>query len=135
MNLHIATIFALLLLLPGCVSSDETAQQAALPNIIFIITDDQRFDMMGNMNPMLHTPHMDQLAAEGVRFENAFVTTSICAASRATILTGQFERTHGYTFRRPPLSLEVASQTYPARLKAAGYCTGFVGKLGVGFQK
>ena len=62
------------------------------PNLLFIVTDDQRFDMLGSMHPFLETPNMDLLAAEGLRFENAFVTTPICAASRASMLTGLVER-------------------------------------------
>ena len=120
-----------LLLLPGCASTEEAHQQATPPNIIFFITDDQRFDMMGNMNPMLHTPHMDELAAEGVRFENAFVTTSICAASRASLLTGTVERTHQFTFNTPPLSRAMTDQSYATLLRAAGYRTGFIGKFGM----
>ncbi len=122
----------LLLILTGCSSGEgSTPQAAALPNFIFIITDDQRFDMMGNMNPLLHTPHMDRLAAEGVRFENAFVTTSICAASRASLLTGTVERTHQFTFNTPPLSRAMTDQSYAQLMRAAGYRTGFIGKFGM----
>ena len=79
--------------------------QAARPNILFILTDDQRFDAVGYRgHPFLKTPNLDRLAAEGVRFPNAFVTTPICAASRASILTGRYERKHGYTFGTPPLA-------------------------------
>jgi arylsulfatase A-like enzyme len=74
---------------------------------------------------------VDQLAAQGVRFSNAFVTTSICAASRASFLTGLYERSHGYTFRKPPISAEHMSTSYPMLLRKAGYRTGFVGKYGV----
>ena len=48
------------------------------PNIIFILTDDQRYDEVGFLNPVLDTPHMDDLAAQGVYFPNAFVTTALC---------------------------------------------------------
>ncbi|MFQ6132033.1 MAG: sulfatase, partial [Armatimonadota bacterium] len=104
------------------------------PNIVFLLTDDQRWDAMGNMNPMVQTPNMDDLAAKGVRFENAFVTTSICAASRASIFAGVVERTHMYTFRRPPMDARFTDNSYPALLRAAGYRTGFVGKFGVAVQ-
>ena len=87
--------------------------------------------MMGIMNPMLVTPNMDRLASEGVRFENAFVTTPICAASRASLLTGLVERTHRYTFGTPPLAAQFAAESYPVLLRQAGYRTGFVGKFGV----
>ena len=101
------------------------------PNILVIITDDQRWDMLGVVNPVLHTPEMDRLATEGIRFENAFVTTSICAASRASILTGHYERSHRYTFLTPPLANRFALSSYPALLKAGDYKTGYVGKFGV----
>lgn len=87
--------------------------------------------MLGVVNPMLQTPNMDRLAADGVRFEHAFVTTPICAASRASLLTGLVERTHGYTFGTPPLAAEFANASYPVLLRQAGYRSGFVGKFGV----
>ena len=101
-----------------------------------MVTDDQRFDQMSCAgHPVLRTPVMDGLAAEGVRFTEAFVTTAICAASRATILTGRREGRHGYTFGTPPMGPELAAESYPMQLRAAGYRTGFVGKWGVRFAK
>ncbi len=108
-----------------------TTHQDTRPNILFILTDDQRWDMMGNMTPALHTPEMDRLAEEGVRFENAFVTTSICAASRASILTGLVERTHRFSFVTPPLADKYVDMSFPKLLRDAGYRTGYVGKFGV----
>jgi arylsulfatase A-like enzyme len=96
------------------------------------VTDDQRWDALGCAgNPVILTPNMDLLAGRGVRFANAFATTPICAASRASILTGLYERAHGYTFERPPLSREFVAASYPLLLRRTGYRTGFVGKLGV----
>ncbi len=114
--------------------SPETGQgdPGRRPNIILIVTDDQRFDALGCAgNRLISTPNMDDLAARGVRFPNAFVTTPICAASRASILTGLYERTHGYTFRQPPLDQKAIASSYPSLLRRTGYRTGFVGKLGV----
>ncbi|MDB6030275.1 MAG: hypothetical protein JWM16_613 [Verrucomicrobiales bacterium] len=108
-----------------------TSFAAERPNILFIITDDQRFDQMGNMNPMIRTPEMDRLARDGVRFENAFVTSPICAASRASLLCGMVERTHRYTFKTPPLADQFVEASFPRLLKQAGYLTGYVGKFGV----
>jgi len=105
--------------------------QASRPNLLFITTDDQRFDMLGVVNPILETPTMDRLASEGVRFEHAFVTTPICAASRASLLTGLVERTHRFTFGTPPLAAELTDRSYPVLLRRAGYRTGFIGKFGV----
>ncbi len=102
------------------------------PNILLVLTDDQRWDTLGcSGNPVARTPHLDALAHDGVRFRNAFVTTAICAASRASILTGLYERTHRYTFDTPPIRDEHTDTSYPVLLKAAGYRTGFVGKFGV----
>jgi arylsulfatase A-like enzyme len=102
------------------------------PNFLFILTDDQRFDALGCAgNPIIRTPNVDRLAGEGIRFERAFVTTPICAASRASILTGTYERTHTYTFTKPPLARAFTDISFPVRLRRAGYRTGFFGKFGV----
>ena len=106
------------------------------PNILFILTDDQRWDALGCAgNPIIQTPNLDALARDGVRFRNMFVTTAICAASRASIFTGLYERTHRYTFGTKPIANEHVAISYPALLKQAGYRTGFVGKFGVGVEK
>ncbi len=102
------------------------------PNIIFILTDDQRWDALGFAgNTIIHTPNMDKLAASGLFFKNAFVTTPICAASRASLFTGLYERTHDYTFGKPKLNDQYMYESYPFLMRKAGYQTGFVGKFGV----
>lgn len=102
------------------------------PNILFILTDNQRSDLLGCAgNPIIHTPNLDALAERGVRFSNAFATTPICAASRASCLTGLYERRHQFTFLTPPLRKEFSDITYPRLLKSAGYHAGFIGKFGV----
>ncbi|MDE0916260.1 MAG: sulfatase-like hydrolase/transferase, partial [Planctomycetota bacterium] len=109
--------------------------QARRPNLLVVVTDDQRFDQLScEGHPVLKTPNMDRLAAEGLRFANSFVTTSICAASRASLMTSRWEGSHGYTFGTPAMSKELADETYFARLHDAGYSTGFVGKWGVRFD-
>jgi len=103
------------------------------PNVLFILTDDQRFDFLGCAgHPILKTPNIDRLAKQGVRFRNTFVSTPICAASRATILTGKYERTHKFTFGTPPIGAEHCATSFPFLLKGAGYRTGLIGKFGVG---
>jgi arylsulfatase A-like enzyme len=105
------------------------------PNIIVIVTDDQRWDMMGCAgNSIIQTPNMDKMATEGVRFSHAFSSTPICAASRASILTGLYERKHGFSFGTPPVSKAHSDISYPYLLRQAGYQTGIVGKLGVKFE-
>jgi alpha-L-rhamnosidase len=99
--------------------------QAAAPNLILIVADDMRHDMLGAAgNRVIHTPNLDALARDGVRFRNTFVTTAICAASRASILTGLYERTHRYTFRNNPIAAKHWNNSYPVLLKRAGYRTG-----------
>lgn len=120
----------------SALAMSKTAYSGAIgddrPNIIFILTDDQRWDMLGCAgHKILQTPNMDQLAGDGVRFENAFVTTPICAASRASFLIGLYERTHGYTFGTPPITQAHTDISYPHLLRGAGYRTGFLGKFGV----
>ena len=102
------------------------------PNILFFLVDDQRNDMLSVAgHSIVKTPTVDQLAENGIRFTNAFVTTAICAASRASILTGLYEAKHNYTFGKPPIRNEFAVNAYPYLLKKSGYNTGFVGKFGV----
>ncbi len=106
------------------------------PNILFVLTDDQRYDALGYRgHPVLKTPNLDRLAQRGVQFPNCFVTSPICAASRASILTGCFERKHGYTFGTPPLGTQLCENSYPSQLRQAGYRTGLVGKFGVVVDK
>lgn len=102
------------------------------PNILFLLADDLRFDGVGYANADVHTPNIDRLAQDGVRFHNMFVTTAICCTSRASIFTGAYARRHGvwdFTTRLPP---NLLSRSYPALLRKAGYRTGFFGKYGVG---
>ncbi len=111
------------------VMADEAPRR---PNLVFLMADNQRHDLLGCAgNKMIRTPHIDRLAARGVQFENAFCTTSICAASRASVFTGLYRRAHGYTFNRPPMTRQQLATSYPALLKKAGYRTGFIGKFGV----
>ena len=122
--LHVLATTLLVLSWPA--SADER------PNIVFFLVDDQRNTTLGVAgDPYANTPTIDALARNGVRFRNAYVTTSICAASRASILTGLYERTHGYTFGEEPVAGAFVRGSYPARLRATGYRTGFFGKFGV----
>jgi arylsulfatase A-like enzyme len=119
----------------GCTSVKQDAKEIRRPNIIFILTDDHRWDAMGYAgNKIIQTPQMDSLASHGTWFKNAFVTTPISAASRASLLTGLYERTHGYTFQQGPLKEPYMRLSYPVILKQNGYYTGFFGKLGVTYK-
>ena len=121
-------------LLPNSSRSMLGATQGSRrPNILFLLTDDQRWDALGCMgHPILQTPNIDAMASGGVRFVNAFVTTSICATSRASIFSGQYARRHGVNDFVTGFTDEAWEQTYPAQLKRAGYRMGMVGKYGVG---
>ncbi|NMF33318.1 family 78 glycoside hydrolase catalytic domain [Flammeovirga yaeyamensis] len=102
------------------------------PNIIFILTDDQRWNALGYAgNKYATTPEMDKLAEQGTYFRNAIVTTPICSASRSSIFTGVHERSHRYTFQTDDMREEYMENAYPLVLKDAGYYTGFFGKFGV----
>ncbi|MCP9236488.1 sulfatase-like hydrolase/transferase [Lewinella sp. JB7] len=120
-------------LLLSCLAVCELVAQAPdRPNIIFILTDDQRFDALGYAgNPLAVTPEMDRLADHGTYFRNALVTTPICAASRASILTGLHERTHRFNFQTGDVPVTYMDHAYPAVLRRAGYRTGFYGKYGI----
>ena len=115
---------------------EVTGDVPARPNLLLFVSDDQRADHLGCAgHPFLRTPTIDRLASEGVRFENAFVTTAICAASRASLLTATREGTHGFTFGTPALSLARVREAYPRLLREVGYETGFVGKWGMRLEQ
>jgi len=128
-------LIAVVFLISVSINAQKTTGISTHPNIIFILTDDQRWDALGYAgNEIIHTPNMDKLARQGIYFENAFVTTPICAASRATIMTGLYERKHHYTFEQPPISTDLIANSYFSLLKKAGYYLGYLGKFGVKFE-
>ncbi len=117
----------------AALAGSATASAARRPNFIFYLTDDQAYlSLSCTGNAVLKTPAMDRLASEGVFFEKAFVTTSICCCSRASIYTGQHMRRHGIEDFEKPLSAEQLKQTFPVLLRQAGYRTGFLGKYAIG---
>jgi arylsulfatase A-like enzyme len=112
------------------------------PNFLFIITDDQRWDAMGMVQreqgdyarfPWFQTPNMDRLAADGIRFRNAFVTLSLCSPSRAAFLTGRYNHLNGVVYNSRPLPDD--SVTHATLLGAAGYQTAYFGKWHMGMQR
>jgi len=131
---HIFVTFlgGICLLSQTCKQETKNAKEKK-PNIVFLLADDLRWNSLGCMgNPILQTNNIDELSRNGIRFNNAFVTTSICMVSRATLLTGQYMSRHKINEFGIPLSEEAFQQTYPAILRNAGYWTGFVGKYGIG---
>lgn len=100
-----------------------------------MLVDDQRNDSLGCAgHPFIKTPNIDKLAQNGLRFENTFVSTSICMASRACLFTGLTERSHGYSGGgNPPVIPEDIDTSFPVLLRKAGYRTGLFGKQHVKF--
>ena len=112
-------------------AASGAGRSTSRPNVLFVLTDDQRYDAMGcASNPRVRTPNIDALAARGTRFENAFVTLSICSPSRAACLTGRYGSANGVT--SVPGTLNAPRATIAWRLKGAGYKTGVVGKWHLG---
>jgi arylsulfatase A-like enzyme len=114
-------------------STTLRARPSERPNILLLLTDDQRWDTLGSMgNGVIRTPNLDRLAGQGVLFRNNFCATAICCTSRASIYTGLYEKSHGVSDFSTNLPAALEAHTYPALLRAAGYRTGLVGKYGVG---
>ena len=112
------------------------------PNFVFVLTDDHRYDAMGVVQreqgergrfPWCKTPSMDRMAEEGVRFRNAFVTTSLCSPSRAAFLTGTFNHKNGIVYNNTPFPED--SVTWATLLRGSGYKTGYMGKWHMGKQR
>jgi arylsulfatase A-like enzyme len=111
------------------------SQRPDRPNILFLLTDDHRWDALGCMgNRIIRTPNLDRMAEQGVTFRNAFVTTAICMTSRASIFTGLYSRAHRILDFNKPFTEPEFQRTYPGILREHGYHSGFIGKYGVGNQ-
>ncbi|EMI19579.1 mucin-desulfating sulfatase (N-acetylglucosamine-6-sulfatase), partial [Rhodopirellula maiorica SM1] len=95
------------------------------------MSDDQSFYSLGCYgNEDVKTPNLDQLAADGMVFDNHYDTTAICMASRANVMTGMLEYKTGCNFDHGPMTQDKWQQSYPMLLRGNGYRTGFAGKLG-----
>ncbi len=103
-------------------------------NIILILTDDHRYDALSFMgHPFLETPNLDRLAKDGAHFQNAFVTTSLCSPSRASILTGLYAHNHRVVDNYNPVDENLLF--FPQLLQKADYETGFIGKWHMGDEE
>ncbi len=101
------------------------------PNILFIMSDDHAYQAISAYsNHLIETPQIDRIASEGMLFTNACVTNSICAPSRATILTGKHTHIHGKVDNMMPF--DTSNVTFPRLLQSAGYQTAMFGKLHFG---
>lgn len=109
-----------------------SAADSERPNLVFLLADDQTTYSLGCYgNDDVQTPNIDGLAADGIVFDHHYDTTAICMASRASILTGNFEYKTGCNFEHGPLIREFWEKTYPVLLRKAGYRTAFAGKIGI----
>ncbi|MCP3989134.1 MAG: sulfatase-like hydrolase/transferase [Actinomycetia bacterium] len=100
---------------------------ASRPNILFIITDQQRADHVGFMgNDVVRTPNLDSIAARGTTFDNAWVANPVCMPNRCSIMTGRVPSAHGVIFN--DRSLDWNANTFVRQLRDAGYRTGLLGK-------
>ena len=119
----LAVIF---LLLAGCQGGVEQ-QLAPRPNILFIMSDDHAINAVSSYgSQLIETPNIDRIADEGIRFANSFVTNSICAPSRAVILSGKYSHLNG--LRSNQDVFDSSQVTFPKLLRKAGYETMVVGK-------
>ena len=125
--------------LPAARAGAQPAEVAALErragarprNVVIVLTDDHRYDLLGMMNhPFVETPHMDSLARHGVHVANAFVTTALCSPSRASLLTGLYAHRHRVVDNNNPVP--DGTVFFPQYLQRAGYDTAFVGKWHMG---
>lgn len=126
--------FIALAVFSSCTDSkraEENSGSTSQPNVVIILTDDQRWDALGVAgNPHLKTPNIDKLAAEGVYFKNYFCTTSLCSPSRASILSGKYAHAHGVVdnFTEFPANMP----SLPSVLQSEGYETAYIGKWHMG---
>ena len=111
--------------------SCRTAAAAQPPNILFVLCDDHRFDCLGAAgHPFLETPHLDALASDGAMLTHAYVTTSLCSPSRASILTGLYAHNHRVVDNYHPVDPNLTF--FPQLLQRSGYETAFIGKWHMG---
>jgi uncharacterized sulfatase len=124
------SLIAILLSLMACTDTPTNTEASSKPNIIFIMSDDhttQAFGIYGSRLASLNpTPVLDQLAREGMIFDNCFVNNSICVPSRAAIITGQHAQTNGVIDLEGSLAAD--KQYLPLEMRKLGYQTAMVGK-------
>jgi arylsulfatase A-like enzyme len=124
MPYRLSVLTLVTLLLAGCAGTEPDAPR---PNILFIFSDDHASAAISAYGAgMNETPHIDRLAREGMLFDNCLVTNSICAPSRATVLTGKYSHMNGQLTNRE--TFDGSQPTLPKLLREAGYQTALIGK-------
>ncbi|MBW8687804.1 sulfatase family protein [Chitinophaga rhizophila] len=122
-----SVVVALIVLL----APSQLSAQSKRPNIIFILSDDHTYQAISAYgNRYVQTPNIDRIAREGVRFNHAMVTNSICGPSRATLLTGKYSHKNGYPLNEK--KFDNTQQTFPGILQKSGYQTAWIGKMHLG---
>jgi len=123
------------------VSADDTAATASRPNLVVILADDLGYGDLGCYgSPVIRTPHLDRMAAEGLRFTDFYSGAEVCTPSRAALLTGRYAVRSGMAgpnrvlFPRSKGGLPPAEVTLAERLRDAGYATAHVGKWHLGIH-
>ncbi len=131
----LGVVFVLLVYLSSCRKAEE---DSTLPNIVIIFTDDQGYQDVGCYgSPDIKTPHLDQMAQEGVRFTNFYVSQPVCSASRASLLTGCYANrmgVHGAYMPYVGKGLHPDEVTIAEMLKPLGYATAQFGKWHLGSE-
>ncbi len=111
------------------ISLPSPAQSSKRPNVVFILSDDHAYQTMSTYNQQLAvTPNIDRIANEGARFDNFFVTNSICGPSRATLLTGKYSHKNGFKTNSGKVLFDSTQDTFATLLAGNNYQTAWVGK-------
>lgn len=140
--LRTLAVLSLLFLTPGC-GSPPAAREPRKPNFVLILSDDAGYADFGFQGSATHaTPHVDSIANDGIRFAQAYVTSSVCSPSRAGMLTGRNQQRFGHEYNLPGVAdpavpnrmrgLPLTETTVADLLKQQGYATGLVGKWHLG---
>ncbi|MDH3650299.1 MAG: sulfatase-like hydrolase/transferase, partial [Saprospiraceae bacterium] len=131
-------IFLFFLLVYACASPTDHAEEESRPNVVIIFTDDQGYQDLGCYgSPDIKTPFIDQMAREGIRFTNFYVSQPVCSASRASLLTGCYANRLGISGAFGPYvgkGLHPQETTIAELLKPLGYATAIYGKWHLGSE-
>ena len=131
MKINFSLIYIAILLLTFSACTEKKNKAVTRPNILFIMSDDHAYQAISAYsNKLIETPNIDRIADEGMLFTNACVSNSICAPSRATILTGKHTHINGKIDNRMPF--DTLQVTFPQLFQKAGYQTAMFGKLHFG---